>query len=78
MTETLKRTVRVDAESSSEAESLVENLYDNETIVLDAEDLDGEADIELARTYNTPIEESEYGISHFVKSEDGVIDKFDK
>lgn len=78
VTETLKRTVRVDAESRGEAESIVENLYDNEKIVLDADDIYGEANIECVHTYNTPIEESEYGISHFAKSKDGIVDKFDK
>lgn len=76
--ETLKRTVRVDAESRSEAELIVENLYDNEKIVLDADDVDGEADIECVWTYDAPLNESEYGISHFAKSKDGIVDKFDK
>lgn len=37
--EVLERTVKVNAESRGEAENFVNNLYHNEKIVLDAEDL---------------------------------------
>ena len=75
--ETLRRVVRVDADSASEAETIVSTAYDNENIVLDAEDMYGDEQINLIKTYNTTINESEYGVDHFIYDEDGLIDKFD-
>lgn len=76
--EILERKVRIDAESKGEAENCVENLYSNEQIVLDAEDMAGEEEIELVNISKNVIDDEEFRIDHFVITNDGVIDKFDE
>lgn len=74
--EVLERTIRVDAESYNTAETAAELLYDNETIVLDADDLVDDQDrIIFVRDY--PTIDSDEGIQHFVKTEEGLNDKFE-
>ena len=41
ITETLKKTVTIQAETASDAYDLVENMYNNEEIVLDSTDYAG-------------------------------------
>lgn len=72
--EILERTVRVDADSESEAESIVKNLYNNEKIILDADDL-GYSEIEIKDVYNNVINENE-GIEHYTNNNNKIVNKF--
>lgn len=45
--EILSRDVEVEAESAEEAESIVEDMYQNQEIILDYEDFIGEPEIEV-------------------------------
>lgn len=74
--EVLERTIRVDANSMNEAETMAELLYDNETIVLDAEDLVEDDRERITYVTDYPVIDKDEGIQHFVRNDKGVVDKF--
>ena len=76
--EVLERTIRVDANSMNEAETIAELLYDNETIVLDAEDLVEDDRERITYVTDYPVIDTDEGIQHFIKNDDGVDYKFDE
>jgi hypothetical protein len=75
--EVLERTIRVDANSMDEAETMAELLYDNETIVLDADDLVEDDRERITYVADYPVINTDEGIQHFIGNEDGVNYKFD-
>ena len=75
--EVLERTIRVDANSMDEAETMAELLYDNETIVLDADDLVEDDRERITYVTDYPVINTDEGIQHFIGNEDGVNYKFD-
>lgn len=74
--EVLERTVRVDAESRGEAETFVNNLYYNENIVLDAEDLVEDDRDRITYVGDYSVIDTDDGIQHFIKNDEGVTNKF--
>lgn len=74
--EVLERTVRVDAESRGEAENCVNNLYRNENIVLDAEDLVEDDRDRIIYVGDYSVINTDDGIQHFVRNDKDVVDKF--
>ena len=76
--EVLERTIRVDANSMNEAETIAELLYDNETIVLDAEDLVEDDKERITYVTDYPVINTDEGIQHFIENDDGIDYKFDE